>query len=216
MQRSYKYLMIGAAFMAMTVGAQAQYDSDSSVTTPEYIGPMGPNVHKAFTGTPNGSDVQPGMDPGENAYQTPGGAAAGDMTPRMPQPMAPRAGLISDPQQIRNCLCMQTSDEMLRSEISSRQAAYSQDQTQRSTLEDQIQAAKAMPSSPDQIERVRELSQQRIILLNQINQSDIPQLQQVTQRYNQSASSYDRMCGSKSYDGETLARVKIGLTCQGG
>jgi hypothetical protein len=209
-----KYLMIGVAMVAIGGAAQAQY-SDGSVDTPGYVGPMGPNVSKAFTGSPDGNNVQPGMDPGENAYGDSGMAPA---TAMAPPPAARRSqpGIISDPQQVRDCLCMQTSYEMLRSDVSAKQDVYAKDQGEKSSLEDQINTAKEGPMSPDKVEQIRQMSQQRISLLNKIDSTDLPQLQAATAKYNRAAGGYERMCGNKSYDGEVLARVKSGLTCQGG
>ena len=200
-------LLAGIATAAVAQDMQTQ---DSSVYTDGYTGPMGPNVHKAFTGTPVGPDVQPGMDPGEDAYAAP---------PPAPMASAPRAsqpGVISDPQQIRDCLCMQTRYEMLNNEVSTKQAGYSEATSKMSSLQDQITAAKGGPSSPQQIEQIRQLSEQRIETQNRLNEEYIPQLQKATATYNKAVKSFQNMCGGKSYDTEVLGRVKTGLVCQGG
>ncbi len=194
---SSRSLVLAGLLIGLTGAASAQDTPDQAGAgySDGYNGPMGPNVSKAF-----------GVDE--------------DNTPARPAPMqqAPRSqpGVISDPQQVRDCLCMQTHYEMLSNDVSAKQGAYSQAKTQVSTLQDQISAARANPSSPQQIEQIRQMSQQRIDAQNQLNMRYIPELQKSTKTYNRAVSSFQSMCGGKSYDTEVLARVKTGLVCQGG
>ncbi len=192
--RIFRPLMLTCLLVGLAGTASAQ--QDMSQDNVGYVGPMGPNVGKAF-----GVDqMQPAMAP----------------APMMPAAPHSHSGVISDPQQIRDCLCMQTRYEMLGNNVSTKQAAYSQATSQVSSLNDQIAAARANPSSPQQIDQIRQLSSQRIETQNKLDMQYIPELQSATQTYNQAVQSFDQMCGSRSYDTEVLGRVKTGLVCQGG
>ncbi len=169
-----------------------EQDSTTSVYTNGYSGPMGPNAQKAFE--------------------------AGQPMPQpQPQPAAYPAGsqIVSNPQQIQYCLCLQTRYEMLSNDSTAKQTAYNQAVAQRADLDSQIAAAKAGPSSPDRVEHIRELNARRIALQQQINQQYIPEQQGSTERYNEAVGQYQQSCAGKDFDSTVLARVKTGLVCQG-
>ncbi len=188
--------VVTTALLGSIAGAQAQSASDPGYD-PAYAGPESPNVSKAFNA---GMDANaPMIPPGPRRY---GGVS--------------RDTVISDPQQVRDCLCLQTRYETLRNDVAARQQAYDQAMQQDQALQQQLAGMKSAGASPESLTQMRQVSQQRIETQHALNFTYIPQLQQATDRYNGAVGNFQRMCGGKSYDMDVLNHVKPGLVCQGG
>ena len=191
-----KTLMVTAAMLGSITCAQAQYANDPGYD-PAYAGPESPNVSKAFN---NGLDANaPMLPPGQRRY---GGVSSNSV--------------ITDPQQVRDCLCLQTRYETMRNDVASRQQAYDQAMQQDQALQQQLAGMKSAGASPEALTQMRQVSQQRIETQRALNASYIPALQQATDRYNGAVGNFQRMCGGKSYDTDVLNHVKPGLVCNGG
>lgn len=138
--------------------------------------------------------------------------------PRVSAPMArmPMANpnMVSDIPTIRSCLCMQAQNQRQSAVIADKQAAYNQAVSQKSGFDSMVASAKTGASQ--NLDQVRQASENSIILNNNINQTYLPDLQNAIAQYNQSVASYQQSCGSKSYDATALAQAQAGLSCSGG
>ena len=138
--------------------------------------------------------------------------------PRVSAPMAPASSdpnMINNPQTIRSCLCLQSAYQSQATVVSGKQSTYTQAVNQKSQLETMLANAHA-GTSPEQLNQIRQASEQRIMLNNQINNALLPDLQNATAQYNQSVAAFQQTCGGKTYNADMLAQAQQGLTCQGG
>jgi hypothetical protein len=129
-------------------------------------------------------------------------------------PMAANPNMISDIPTIRSCLCLQSQVQSQAGMVGTKQAAYNQAVSQKQGFDGMV--ASAHSGTAQNLDQVRQASENSIILNNNINQTYLPDLQNATAVYNQSVASYQQSCGTKSYDADALAQAKTGLMCQGG
>ncbi len=165
---------------------------DDSAYDSGYTGSMGPNVQKAF------EPPQPPVNPNQAAMR------------------ASANGVISNPQQIGSCLCIEAQYKALDNQVTAKKSVYTQAVSQRAGLDAQLAAGKAAPASPDQVNMIRQVSEKRIDLQKQINDQYIPDLQTATRQYNDVVAQYQQSCAGKSFDTEITARLQSNLQCRGG
>ncbi len=132
--------------------------------------------------------------------------------------MAPQAGaqeVLHAPEAVRACLCRDQAMNELGAALGTARQHFAAEQNAVKALDAQANAAKAKldPADLAAREAYANLLQQRDAARQHFAAASIPQYNVAVKRYNAAVIAYKSDCAGKSYDADTLAKVRMSLAC---
>ncbi|HUZ75503.1 MAG TPA: hypothetical protein VMU87_21165 [Stellaceae bacterium] len=131
--------------------------------------------------------------------------------------MASQAGaqeVLHAPDAVRACLCRDQAMHELGASLSTERQNFEAQENAVKALDEQASAAKAKldPADLAAREAYAELLQRRDAAHRHLAEST-PQYNAAVRRYNAAVIAYKDGCAGKSYDADTLAKVRASLSC---
>jgi Skp family chaperone for outer membrane proteins len=132
--------------------------------------------------------------------------------------LGPQAGaqeVLHAPDAIRACLCQHQTMDAYAADLSAARQSYQSETDAVQALDAQVQAAKAKldPADLAAREAYAALLQRRDAAASRLAADATPTYNAAVQRYNAAVLSYKDDCAGKSYDADTLAKVRTALSC---
>ncbi|HLZ65691.1 MAG TPA: hypothetical protein VKQ29_05635 [Aliidongia sp.] len=127
----------------------------------------------------------------------------------------PGTGPVTDPNEIRYCLCAHESVTTLGAQVDAETKQHQETQDQIAALDKQLAESRTNVdvNQPDQVEAYRRLVETREKTMAAFTYDLTPRLQQLVARYNAQTESYNASCTTRSLDASTLEAVKANLVC---
>jgi len=123
--------------------------------------------------------------------------------------------LLTNPQEIAHCLCVEQALSQRASEMSFRRQAYEQRSAELAELDRRIAQERRLvnESDPFQVASFRDLVERRDRLAGLVDNQLIPDLQASVGTYNAAVDEHRARCTGRSYDPTVTARVQASLVC---
>jgi len=134
----------------------------------------------------------------------------------LPTPAAAQAQtVLTSPQAITDCLCMEFSVNTMAADVAARQRMYEDAKRNFEALDAEVsQRRQSMnPNDPEQVKAFGELLDRRDAARARFAGEATPEYSAQVEDYNRRVSAFNRSCGGKSYDGNVLAQVRQSLVC---
>jgi len=127
----------------------------------------------------------------------------------------PGTGTITDPAEIRYCLCAHDSVTTLGARVDAETRHYKEVQDRLAALDQQLTASRGTVdvNQNDQVDAYRRLVEAREQTMAEFTYQLTPRLQKLVAAYNAESQSYNQSCTTRSFDQATLERVKASLAC---
>jgi hypothetical protein len=122
--------------------------------------------------------------------------------------------MITAPDQIRACLCLEQSVSRQASDVAARRAAYEEKRRAVERLDREVATRKPQVNvnDPGAVAAFRQLLEQRDAA-QQLLPNDASDFAARVERYNQLVADFNRRCAGNVYDSVALAQVRQGLVC---
>jgi hypothetical protein len=133
-----------------------------------------------------------------------------------PSPAAAQAQtVLTSPQEITECLCMEFSVNTMASDVAARQRIYDDAKRSYEALDAEVNERRQSmnPNDPAQVEAFRQLLDRRDAARVRFVGEATPEYSTQVEEYNRRVAAFNQRCGGKSYDGNVLARVRQSLVC---
>jgi hypothetical protein len=133
-----------------------------------------------------------------------------------PLPAAAQAQtVLTSPQEVTTCLCMEFSVNTMANDVAARQRMYEDAKRSSESLDAEVnQRRQTMnPNDPVQIEALRQLLDRRDGARARFAGEATPEYSAQVEAYNRRVAEFNQRCGGKSYDGNVLAQVRQSLVC---
>lgn len=142
-----------------------------------------------------------------------GSAAAQSSAPS--QTPLPGTGPVSDPAEIRYCLCAHQSVTTLGAEVDAETQHHQALQDRLAALDKQLVDSRGNVdvNQNDQVDAYRRLVEAREKTMAEFTYDLTPRLQKLVARYNAQSQAYNAACTTRSLDATTLETVKADLVC---
>jgi hypothetical protein len=123
--------------------------------------------------------------------------------------------VLTSPQAITNCLCMEFSVNTLAADVAARQRMYEDAKRNFESLDAEVdrQRQTMNPNDPAQVEAFRQLLDRRDEARTRFVGEATPEYSAQVEEYNRRVGAFNQRCGGKSYDGNVLAQVRQSLVC---
>jgi hypothetical protein len=124
-------------------------------------------------------------------------------------------GLLVDPGDVRQCLCLERSVSALNQEVGAKGRAYEDSQRELQQLDAEISRRRQSMNTENaaDVEAFRQLFDRRQALYGRVHGELIGDYQATVARYNQSVAGFNQNCSGKSYHPPTVAAVQPTLSC---
>jgi len=147
-----------------------------------------------------------------------GGLAAGSAFAQSSAPMQtplPGAGMVTDPAEIRYCLCAHQSVTTLGAQVDAETKHYQAVQDRLAALDQQLTQSRGNVNvnQNDQVDAYRRLVEEREKTMAAFTYDLTPRLRKLVALYNAQSQAYNVACTTGSLDATTLAMVKADLVC---
>jgi hypothetical protein len=131
------------------------------------------------------------------------------------QTPVPGTGPVTDPAEIRYCLCAHQNVMALSAQVDAETRHHREVQDRIAALDRQLTESRANVdvNQPDQVDAYRRLVEAREKTMAEFTYDLTPRLQQLVARYNTQTESYNATCTTRSLDATTLDAVKQNLSC---
>lgn len=150
------------------------------------------------------------------SWQTLAIAFGGWLAASAPSPTAAQAQtVLTSPQEITECLCLEFSVNTMANDVSARQRMYDDAKRTYEQLDAEVnQRRQTMnPNDPAQVEALRQLLDRRDEARARFAGEATPEYAAQVEEYNRRVAAFNQRCGGKSYDGNVLAQVRQSLVC---
>jgi hypothetical protein len=127
----------------------------------------------------------------------------------------PGTGPVTDPAEIRYCLCEHESVMALGAQVDTETAHHQEVQDRIAALDKQLTESRGNVdvNQPDQVDAYRRLVEAREKTMAEFTYDLTPRLQQLVARYNTQTATYNASCTTRSMDAAALAAVRVNLSC---
>lgn len=127
----------------------------------------------------------------------------------------PGTGPVSDPAEIRYCLCAHQSVMALGAQVDAETKNHQAVQDRLAALDLQLTQSRGNVdvNQNDQVAAYRRLVEERERTMAQFTYDLTPRLQKLVARYNAQSQVYNASCTTRSLDATTLDMVKADLVC---
>jgi hypothetical protein len=124
-------------------------------------------------------------------------------------------GIVTDPVEIKACLCSEQAVARLKDRVSQAQQTYDQDHAAVDTLDQQIAQARASVNTAiqGQVDALKAMNLQREQLYAHTYDVDLPALQAAIQAYNDAAGEYGARCVGRNFDSVLMDQGRANLFC---
>ena len=132
-----------------------------------------------------------------------------------PAARAQAPAVISSPQEVAACLCLEQSVSSLATEVLARNRIYEEKRQALEQLEQQISEMRQKMNVNDvaQVDAFRQLLDRRNAAQAEFADQVTPEYAALVERYNRRVSDFNTQCGSRAYDPAALASVRANLSC---
>ena len=136
-----------------------------------------------------------------------------------PLPVTPVApgipGLLVDPNEVRQCLCLERGISTGNQEVGARGRLYEDGVRELQQLDAEIERRRQSMNTDDvaAVESFRQMFDRRQALYGRVNGELIGDYQQTVERYNRAVAGFNTSCSGKSYHPPTVAAVQAALSC---
>ena len=123
--------------------------------------------------------------------------------------------VLTSPQAITDCLCMEFAVNTMANDVSARQRMYDDAKRAYEQLDAEVERRRQTmnPNDPAQIAALRQLLDQRDQARARYAGEATPEYSAQVEEYNRRVANFNQRCGGKSYDGNVLAQVRQSLVC---
>jgi hypothetical protein len=124
-------------------------------------------------------------------------------------------GLLVDPNDVRQCLCLERAIGTLNQEVGARGRIYEDSTRELQQLDAEIDRRRQSMNTenPADVDAFRQMFDRRQALYGRVHGELIGDYQGVVERYNRSVADFNRSCSGKSYHPPTVATVQPTLSC---
>jgi hypothetical protein len=141
-------------------------------------------------------------------------AAAAQPVP--PSPAAPSApGLLVEPADVRQCLCLERGMATLNQEVAARGRTYEDGMRELQQLDADLDRRRQSLNTENaaEVDAFRQMFDRRQALFVRVNNELIGDYQATVERYNRAVAGFNQFCSGKSYYPPTVAAVQQNLSC---
>jgi hypothetical protein len=140
-------------------------------------------------------------------------AATAQPVPTAPPPSTP--GLLVEPGDVRQCLCLERGVGALNQEVGARGRIYEDGARELQQLDADIERRRQSMNTENaaEVDAFRQMFDRRQALYARVNNELIGDYQATVERYNRSVASFNQTCSGKSYYPPTVAAVQPTLSC---
>ena len=141
-------------------------------------------------------------------------AAAAQPVPVTPAtPAIP--GLLVDPAEVRQCLCLERDVGTGNQEVAARGRMYEDGVRELQQLDAEIERRRQSMNTDDvaAVESFRQMFDRRQALYGRVNGELIGDYQRTVERYNRAVAGFNQFCTGKAYHPPTVAAVQPTLSC---
>ena len=147
-----------------------------------------------------------------------GGLAAGSAFAQSGAPMQtplPGTGTVTDPAEIRYCLCAHQSVMTLGAQVDAETKHHQAVQDRLAALDQQLTQSRGNVdvNQNGQVDAYRRLVEEREKTMAEFTYDLTPRLQKLVASYNAQSQAYNASCTTRSLDATTLEMVKADLAC---
>jgi hypothetical protein len=142
-------------------------------------------------------------------------AVAAFAAPLAEAQVAQPAPVITSPQEVAGCLCLERNVSTLANEVLARNRIYEEKRLALEQLESEVAAQRARMNVNDvaQVDAFRALLDRRNAVQAEFATQVTPEYASVVDNYNRQVSDFNARCGTRSYDTTVLASVRANLVC---
>jgi hypothetical protein len=132
-----------------------------------------------------------------------------------PAARAQAPAVISSPQEVAACLCLEQSVSSLANEVLARNRIYDEKRQALEQLEQQVSDMRQRINVNDiaQVDAFRNLLDRRNAAQTEFANQVTPEYAALVERYNRTVSQFNTQCGTRAYDPSVLASVRTTLSC---
>jgi hypothetical protein len=130
-------------------------------------------------------------------------------------PHARAQTVLTSPQEVTSCLCMEFSVNTMANDVAARQRMYADAKRSYDALDAEVtqQRQTMNPNDAAQVDAFRKLLDQRDAARARFAGEATPEYSAQVAEYNHRVANFNQQCGGKSYDGNVLAQVRQSLVC---
>jgi len=131
------------------------------------------------------------------------------VVPTAPYPM------ISSPQDVATCLCLERSVSTLSNEVLARNRIYEEKKGELGRLETELanQRSRMNVNDPAQVDAFRGLLDRRNAIQAEFAAQVTPEYSALVDNYNRQVGEFNARCSGRAYDGAVVASVRPTLSC---